>query len=464
MYTGILIYFAIFIIWAGILILIKNVKLETIFVIAASAIGICYIIIIPPYAEQDGEAHFNTIYKYSNYILGYDVSNNRNEIVKEKKDIIGNTFSYPATKGDYYEMYDMIMGNDDIDRTAYDVYELDLEIQAFPIVYCTSIIGLTLGRLLGLKFIYVYYLTRICNFAIYIFLTYWAIKIIPIHKKLLFCIAVLPMAVYQAASVSYDSVVIGTSFLLFALVLHLSINKINAKNIILLMFLVLCMFYNKSAAYFPLAGMVLVIPFGKQLKKKQVLELLIAVSVVIILFVISKWIGIENGTNPNNESINRYSLFYSVEHPIWFVKILSYTLFCNFELYFKGLFGISIFGYPADEVPLVLCMFTLLLITAIKRDEDEIYIEFNNKKRFFIVACALLSVLAICLGAVSWTKIGMEYIEGIQGRYLIPVLLPILFWKNSPIKCSVNRSKIIIYFMSLINVYMAVYTFTVIVS
>ena len=119
---------------------------------------------------------------------------------------------------------------------------------------------------------------------------------------------------------------------------------------------------------------------------------------------------------------------YPVIHPIWFIKILCVTFYSMFEAYFKGLFGMSIFGIDTLSTPLILCVPVIAILFAIKRQENNDVISYvSNWERLIIVLCTLCSMLMVCFGAVSWTSIGSNSIWGIQGRYFIPLLLPLMF-------------------------------------
>ncbi len=66
------------------------------------------------------------------------------------------------------------------------------------------------------------YLARFANLLLYVLIVYSAIKLTPVHKWVFFLLALMPMTLYEAASLSADSFTIAVSFLLIALFLKFS--------------------------------------------------------------------------------------------------------------------------------------------------------------------------------------------------------------------------------------------------
>ncbi len=464
LYISICICIILFIGLTGFIILRKeNIKLEWLFVFVATIIGGLYLFMIPPYSEHDGEAHFNTIYKYSNKLLGFEVSENQHIIEKDEKDIFGNKFGYPPSKGDYYSISQMVRDNNEYMDQKYEVSELDLNLSDCPIEYISSILGLTIGRILGIKIIYIYYLTRIFNFMVYIILTFFSIKLIPIFKKTLFVIAIFPMALMQAASVSYDATVISTIFLFVSLCLYLIHNKMKKSFLLILAVLIYCLFHNKSGAYFPLVGLILCVPIKNYYNTKQRILFNIITVGIILFIIINNFVDINQSINMTTDIMEHYPITYFIEHPIWFIKILCYTFYTNFELYFKGLFGISIFGIDARTTPLILCLSVSTILLLVKQQEsNDMVLYVNNWKRILILICAIGSIFMICFGAISWTKMGMKDISGIQGRYFIPLLFPLMFFKCKSVKIEKAKSNHLLFYMCIINSFYTLFVFTTI--
>ena len=94
-----------------------------------------------------------------------------------------------------------------------------------PVAYIPQIFGTIIARLLHFGWIPLIMMGRLFNLIFFIILIYWAIKIIPIGKMVIFSIALLPMSMELASSFSYDSVIISLCVFFTAYVFYLAYEK-----------------------------------------------------------------------------------------------------------------------------------------------------------------------------------------------------------------------------------------------
>lgn len=134
--------------------------------------------------------------------------------------------------------------------------------------------------------------------------------------------------------------------------------------------------------------------------------------------------------------------------------MLCVTFYSFFEVYFKGLFGMSIFGVDTLSTPLILCVPVVTILFAIKRQENNDVISYvSNWERMIMVVCTACPMLMICFGAVSWTSIDSNSIRGIQGRYFIPLLLPSMFSGCNATNTKIKNSNNLLYCMCVMDVF-----------
>ena len=69
------------------------------------------------------------------------------------------------------------------------------------------------------------YLARVANLIVYLLLAAAAVRLAPIHKWTLAMVALMPMSVYLAASLSADAMTLGLSLLVVALTLNLALGS-----------------------------------------------------------------------------------------------------------------------------------------------------------------------------------------------------------------------------------------------
>lgn len=196
------------------LIFFKKVKLETVFVVAASIIGIMMSIVFTPYSAPDELAHIQSAYYYSNILL-----------FQPKDYVRSGDFDDPAlatmpTK----QIYEDLFTNTDVfyDSSQTEMVKKDsLRVLTPFYLYAPATLGLTVGRLLNLGFRPILYLGTWCNLAFFIVCMWFSIKRTPIAKSMFFTIGLLPMITHLTSSFSYDTMIIGLAMAFTAQMFYL---------------------------------------------------------------------------------------------------------------------------------------------------------------------------------------------------------------------------------------------------
>jgi len=93
-----------------------------------------------------------------------------------------------------------------------------------PLLYLPTATILNLGRLTGKSPLLLIYLGRFINLLCFLTLVYWALRITPTGKSLFFLIALMPMTLFLAPSISIDGLLIANALLLTAGLLKLAAN------------------------------------------------------------------------------------------------------------------------------------------------------------------------------------------------------------------------------------------------
>jgi uncharacterized membrane protein len=96
-----------------------------------------------------------------------------------------------------------------------------------PLLYLACALVYKIGSVLNSSALFILYLCRIINLLIFAVIVYFAIKIVPIQKYMFLLIVLMPTTVYEATSISADSLTIALSFLLIAYILNLALVKDN---------------------------------------------------------------------------------------------------------------------------------------------------------------------------------------------------------------------------------------------
>ena len=88
-----------------------------------------------------------------------------------------------------------------------------------PVGYLPQAAGIAVGRLFGASLLTCFYLARLVNLLVAVALLFFAIRLAPFGKHLFMLLALLPMTMFELASVSCDALTISGVMLFIALVL-----------------------------------------------------------------------------------------------------------------------------------------------------------------------------------------------------------------------------------------------------
>jgi uncharacterized membrane protein len=307
-----------------------------------------------------------------------------------------------------------------------------------PVPYLPQALGMAFGRILGASPVILLYLGRLFNLLVWTGLIYGAIKIIPIYKRLLFLLALMPMSLFQAASLSADPLTTGLSFLTISWVLKWSnqAEKIITRLDILILSLLLILITLAKSAYLTLILLFFLIP---KAKFKNIQHYLIAGSTVIILTVttlfgwsqIMKQIYIPLKSVFANVSTER-QVAYIFNHPFEYFLTHLNTLKTYGIPYLEQFIGRL--GWLDTKLPAVhLIMYgILLLIVAFSSYRQDVKITSRQKLISLVILLSTTLLISTAM-YVSWNPVGAGIIEGIQGRYFIAIspLFFLLFYHKS---------------------------------
>ena len=293
-----------------------------------------------------------------------------------------------------------------------------------------SVVGILLVKLFGLGAYLLFYLGRLLFSLFFVVLVVAAIHITPIGKNVMMGIALLPMALHLAASYSYDGSAIALSSLLIALALRavLGEGKLDRPTMVALA-IVSALLAPCKAVYVLEVGLVLFIPqkrFSSKssafLYKGAVIFLAVSAAAIAKLTMITK---VSAGTStfafPGETT---FSLATLISDPLGTASLFFRTFDVSGGSYWMTAIGSNLgwlqanLGMPA----FLMGAYVLALLYAVQRSDDDA-IELRSWQRMLFAAVAAAVWLAVMLSmAVSWTPTSAATIQGVQGRYILPVL------------------------------------------
>lgn len=447
LYKGVSLFIYLFIILSYLLIFIKPQKIHRVLLICLLFLGTLYCLIMPPYSVPDEGTHCASIYQMSNEILGIPDTGNIETIYKRTEDV--KTQFTPYFTEDVYKYISKNFFKLADDETLVEV-EVERTDTIF-LLYAPAVIGMTLGRLLHWGVVPTYFFARFCSMLFFTLLSYWAIKKLPFGKITMFIIMLFPMTIQQAASFSYDSVLNGFAFLYVALCFLLTYSEEKPKkfDIGLVLFLGFCLTLSKGGVYTPFVFLSLMIPFKRCKNRKIKVTSTIGMCVLFFVGFVLKNLSLVTRIGGATEKVVSWTddvpgitLTYLFHNPIEFIKIVLNTLFDKTHFYISSLIGDDLGWFHITTSGMIVILFVILIVISLIIDKNEAkYITALDKGWIFITHGASIGLVLMSM-LLGWTVITSNYIEGIQGRYFIPLIFGVLMlFRNNRITCERSMKK-----------------------
>lgn len=131
---------------------------------------------------------------------------------------------------------------------------------------------------------------------------------------------------------------------------------------------------------------------------------------------------------PNGESIYTFSFGYLLRHLPTAAKLIMNTFTQHAPQILQELLGTRLsepIVYKVEASWIYTLALVLVLIAAALRDQHEER-RLPGVKVWVVGATAAGALLLVTAACFTWTPINMQHLFGVQGRYLLPVLLPAL--------------------------------------
>ena len=416
----------------------RGVSLEKRFLLLAIIVGILFIIILPPGQSPDDVIHLRRAYSLSEGAIMPDLVDG-----KAFASIPEETKNLPTMPSNivYTKIVDNISVNSgektEQTYTAAALYNF--------VCYLPQTVAIWIGKLFNFSIIGMSYLIEIINFIIWIILSYYAIKIIPKFKSIIVFISLLPITIQEATSLSPDALTIGLSIFLVSFVLYLMNNAkgIIRKKELTIMYLIAILIGLCKIVYLPLILLYTAIPVEKFGSKKRKWLHLLAIFIIVSVINISWLLLSSKFLIEYNQGVDaKLQLKGIIGDPIGYFNVLFNTLNVYLNTWLDSMLGMNL-GALTFHLPGLVFFFSLsfMLLLFAQRDE-RIRISNYGKTVFYIVFVLIFGLIVTSL-YMQWTPVGYELVEGIQGRYFLPILLliPVMINRKNDKKPHMNLIK-----------------------
>ena len=446
----------------------KDYSFEKLFFIQALVFGSVLMMIFPLYGVADEPQHMRTAYYLSNKFLNLDSPSN---VVYMRYDDATFDMKYPDYEledlNDYLVQLNTPLNNSEIILVE-DTKDFSQTIEHTrrPIVtktqlyqYIAPAIGICIGRLFGMNTISTYLMGRFCNLLFYSLIIYFSLKLLPIGKSLLYSISLFPMCLHLASSTSRDAFRISIAALCISLTMKLFFNEeeINKQEKTVLIVLLII----SSVLLLPLRtyvySTVSLLPILIYLYRKKIItQKRILVFSFVCIFLAGLYVIFKTVVYPGNIVVEPekpliwttapgYTIQSFINHPVYLITMIRNNIIKNGAWYVSHMVG-SPLGWLSIYLPdiYILILELNLLLCLFKRSYERISL--SPIFRYSLFMLSVLSCLMIFAGmAITWTRAGMTEVEGVQGRYFLPVFfLMLLSFRGDSIKVDHSTDRLCI--------------------
>ena len=405
-------------------------RIEVGFLVISVTIGTLFSLSLPANkVSWDEEVHFSQSFWLSNYrtpvsvspavtqefIAGIDTwPYNQPGTVEEQRELD----NYLDTAGDY--------------RNGGITWSADLNKTIFT-GYAGEALFLKAGQMFRLPFSLVYKLGRLGNLYIYCIILCLAIRKTPVGKGIMAFLGLMPEPMMLAGVYSYDPTVTAFMYLSFACILRAILDtekKVTWTDYAVMM---LAFFWGCriKAVYAPLLLVGLLIPADHFRSRKERLimkggMIALCLGLMASFALPAIFSPSETGDLRGENTSEAGQMSYILGHPVAYAKILLQNIFNTLPSYVMGEKSLGLLGHQGEAAfPWLIYAGSAAVILTGGQSSCGKRLDWKQKLWIFVLASAAVVLVWTSMYLVFTTP-GNTYIDGVQGRYYIPLLF--LVW------------------------------------
>lgn len=298
-----------------------------------------------------------------------------------------------------------------------------------PLSYLPQAGGAAAARLLGLPALGVLYLARLGNLLACLALAWAALRVAPFFRWTLALLALTPMALFLRSSASPDAVTNALAALLLAAVLALAWGPEGEarrrRDLVILFAAALGLVLCKGGGYALFSLLVLLVPRDRLAASRRRAAVLTAGLLLATLagFALSAWTArlaydaapMRPGAHLDPQAQAQVIL----ADPLGFAGLVAGDYLRNGAGYLFQFVGNL--GWLDTPLPVAAAAAWALLLLAVAIGDGPAGAPLSVRQRLVLLAVVAGTLAAISASQyLTWTPVGADRIEGLQGRYFIP--------------------------------------------
>ena len=411
-------------------------------------ICLVYSLLFPAWNVNDFSMHFMTSWSYANTFLG--IGPDETDLVMVREDDI-EPFSF-VLNDRYQSFFQPTSKSYDnavsylFQRTEHNQivpFERDNSVRRENGIwsYFPYILGILIARLLSLNVVTAVFLARFCGLAFCISGICAALRILPermtVPVTILSCV---PVCAMNLVAVSYDGPCYVVVLCFFACIISLR-EQYSLRVALFLVFCSLALSLVKRGAYTPFILSLPVLLSSREKNRKNLVICCVFASVLGLLYnyrnILLGRISLNTFTSEGFGTLNAK---WALQHPLNYLILMVRSYLRQTDKIY-GVIGRHL-GWNKAVIPEFVCgLFYLLLIlsSVLPGSGFKEMKAFSRLEKTWIWLPVAALILLLPTTMLSYTFVTSEIIDGPQGRYYLPLLIPLLM-----LCCHNLRRKIIL--------------------
>ena len=301
--------------------------------------------------------------------------------------------------------------------------------------YLPQALGLSVGRMVGASPVEMLYLGRLANALVALAICWFAITRLTVGTTLAATILALPMVQASFATLAPDATLISAGFLMIALAsTPEGASPSSDLRLWVAVTLLGLLMITTKLTYIAAAGFGALLWWYRDPVSLKDRRTLLLVANWLLLFVAGiTWMGIIDyavvTTRPNVDIDADRQIAHIVADPVRFVGVMVGSMLSHAIFYVESTIGLL--GWKTVKLGNLayLCGMAALALAVLRHEPA---------RRRFAWWMSLLALGAVLLGWVltesalyiRWSEVGSKFIEGMQGRYFLPMLFALVLLQN----------------------------------
>ena len=419
-------------------------KWECFFIKVIMIFGIIMILIVPIMEVQDEDTHtmrsINMSYFNFDYSGGFNILQSVYTFIEAYTE--GKSIYVFESEPDYRINHDVYWNATRIplnpDEKVFFCDGQPLRTALYGnLAYLPQGVGILIGRFYNLPIFWTLILGRFFKLLFYATLCYWAIKLIPVKKKMMTLLCLMPMSVFFAASLSPDGILVSSCYLFISYCLYSKekYHTLTKKGILILLFLLAFIFSIKVIYSCIVLFLLIFVDVKKLFFKYRKPFLFIASGIILCVLVLF---------------ICVYIFDPIVNMCVKNIPLTVYLYFKTYTTNFSYYLSLGIANFGTGFCPLnkryIYTISIYVMLVALQAEKHDSVAGIDKKTKY--ISFVLFFVISVIIFLAGFKMSNLDSIDsdsiigGIQGRYFtafIPFILIVLSNKKIKLKWIVNE-------------------------